>query len=202
VLVTAGPWTPAILDPSGDWRPIRRLWGVLVEVELAAPPGHVIEEAGIDASLNGPVSTAHDHERPADDGSEPPVARAFSLRTVGGASLVGSTFLPHEPDPSAWVEPLLARGARFVPAIAGAPIRGAHACARPRSQDGRPLLGRVPGFDDLFVCAGHGPWGISTGPATARIVADLILGRPTPIPPELDAARYGSPRSAGVASGI
>jgi glycine/D-amino acid oxidase-like deaminating enzyme len=103
---------------------------------------------------------------------------------------------------AAWVEPLLARGARFVPAIAGAPIRGAHACARPRSQDGRPLLGRVPGFDDLCVCAGHGPWGISTGPATARIVADLILGRPTPIPPQVGAARDGSPRSAGVASGI
>jgi glycine/D-amino acid oxidase-like deaminating enzyme len=200
VLVAAGPWTPELLDPTGAWRPIRRLWGVLVDVELASPPGHVIEEAGIESDLNGPdaVSVAHDHSGDAHDASGRPVARTFSLRTAAGVSAVGSTFLPHEPDPAAWVEPLLARGARFVPGITGAPIQGVRSCARPRSLDGRPLVGPVPGLEGVVVCAGHGPWGLSIGPATARMAADLILGRPAAMAPELRADRYGSPRSAPV----
>src|SRR6266496_869929 len=32
VLVAAGPWTAAILDPSGGWRPIVRTWGLTVTV--------------------------------------------------------------------------------------------------------------------------------------------------------------------------
>ena len=52
VLVAAGPWTPALLDPSGRWSPVRARWGVVVEAELAAPPTHVLEEAGIEAVLD------------------------------------------------------------------------------------------------------------------------------------------------------
>ena len=48
-------------------------------------------------------------------------------------------------------------------------------------------------FRSLVVCAGHGPWGISTGPASARLIADLALGRSVTIPAALDAARFGSP---------
>ena len=52
------------------------------------------------------------------------------------------------------------------------------------SADGRPLLGPLPGVEGLFVAAGHGPWGISLGPGSARLVADAVLGRPA-IAPEL-----------------
>jgi glycine/D-amino acid oxidase-like deaminating enzyme len=34
------------------------------------------------------------------------------------------------------------------------------------------------------------PWGMSCGPATARIAVDAMLGRGT-IPPELDVSRFG-----------
>jgi glycine/D-amino acid oxidase-like deaminating enzyme len=65
-------------------------------------------------------------------------------------------------------------------------------CARPQSFDGRPLIGPVPGREGLFVCAGHGPWGISTGPASAALVARLILdGDDGEIPAELRPDRYG-----------
>jgi glycine/D-amino acid oxidase-like deaminating enzyme len=107
---------------------------------------------------------------------------------------VGSTFLPDEPAPDAWIERILVRAMRFVPAIGDAPIRGVRCCARPQSQDGRPLVGAVPGVRGAFVCAGHGPWGISTGPGSARLVADLVLGRDPAIPGELDPARFGAPR--------
>ena len=38
------------------------------------------------------------------------------------------------------------------------------------------MIGAVPDIDGLFVCAGHGPWGISTGPGSSRLVADQMLG--------------------------
>ena len=42
--------------------------------------------------------------------------------------------------------------------------------------------GACPDAPGLFVCAGHGAWGISTGPASARLIADEILGRSPRIP--------------------
>ncbi len=204
VLVAAGPWTPELLDPSGRWRPIRPRWGVVVETELAHPPEHVLEEAGIEAVLDtmpGGVAEVPDagHADAGRAGTAAPPADPdgveFSLVPLPGASAVGSTFLPEEPDPAAWLEPILVRATRFIPAVADAPIRGVRACARPQSVDGRPLVGAVPGRRYLFVCAGHGPWGISTGPASARLVGDLVLGRSPAIPTELDPARFGVPRA-------
>lgn len=195
VLAAAGPWTPALLDPTGRWAPIRHRWGVVVEVELADPPSQVLEQAGIDSAIGGAV--------PDGDGIaySPPVrpdARGahdidFSLVPRSGTSAIGSTFLAVEPDPAAWTEPILARASRFVPAVADAPIREVRACTRPQSVDGLPLVGAVAGRDGLYVCAGHGPWGISTGPASARLIVDLVLGRRPEIPAELDPARFGTP---------
>ncbi len=183
VLVAAGPWTPDVLDATGRWIPIRHRWGVVVDAELSHPPTHVLEEAGIEAVLDTmPAGVA-----------EMTDAVEFSLVPLPGASAVGSTFLPAEPDPAGWMESILVRASRFVPGVADAPIRGVRACARPQSVDGRPLIGAVPGRHNLFVCAGHGPWGISTGPASARLVADLILGRSPAIPAELDPERFCPP---------
>jgi D-amino-acid dehydrogenase len=42
----------------------------------------------------------------------------------------------------------------------------------------------------VFVAAGHGPWGISLGPASARMVADLVLGRGPAIPAAFDPSRF------------
>ena len=67
------------------------------------------------------------------------------------------------------------------------------ACARPLSADGRPLLGPVPGVDGLYLLTGHGPWGITLGPGSARVVAEVVLGGPDRIPAELSAARFGAP---------
>jgi D-amino-acid dehydrogenase len=80
-----------------------------------------------------------------------------------------------------------------VPAIANAPAGPSRRCARPQSADGRPLVGRVPGIDGLWIAAGHGPWGISTGPASGRLIADLVSGRASAPPPALDPARFGLP---------
>ncbi|MEX2183861.1 MAG: FAD-binding oxidoreductase, partial [Chloroflexota bacterium] len=178
VVVAAGPWSPELVDPTGAWRPIRPLWGVVVAVALADPPRHVLEEAvsGIPIDSDG----AHDD------------SHSFSLITAQGSSSLGSTFLETEPDAAAHVPALLERGASFVPAIATAPIGAVRACARPLSRDGRPLVGAIPWLDGLWIVAGHGPWGISTGPASGRLVADLITGRVARPPTELDPARFSA----------
>jgi glycine/D-amino acid oxidase-like deaminating enzyme len=193
VLVAAGPWTPELLDPTGRWAPIRATWGVVVEAELAGQPRHILEEADIDTAIGIPDDVAGPPDEPEADAAPSIDAVEFSLVPRPEAVSVGSTFLAREPDPDAWIEPILLGATRFVPAMADAPIRGVRACARPQSVDGRPLIGRVPGRRNLYVCAGHGPWGISTGPASARLVADLILGREPAIAPELEPGRFGTP---------
>jgi glycine/D-amino acid oxidase-like deaminating enzyme len=174
VAVAAGPWTGPVVDPTSGWRPVAAVWGVVAEVRLEAPPVHVLEQAGVEELT-----------QPGGGG----VASIFSTVTAGGLSAVGSTFLPEEPDADATAPLLLERGARFVPALAGARILRTRACPRPQSFDGRPLLGPLPGVEGLHVAAGHGPWGISLGPGSARLVADAVLGHGDGIPPELAASR-------------
>ena len=193
VVVAAGPWTPDVLTAAGatspsPWPPIRRSWGVVAAIRLERPPRHVLEEIDIDIEP--------------DDGGDGSAARdegfGFSLVTADGTSALGSTFLPEPPEPSSVVDRLRDRGARYVPAIASTSVIATRTCARPVSPDGRPLLGVIPGIRNAFVAAGHGPWGISTGPGSARLVADLVLGSPSAIPQELDPARFSA--SAGPAT--
>ncbi|HYN70043.1 MAG TPA: FAD-dependent oxidoreductase [Candidatus Eisenbacteria bacterium] len=207
VLVAAGPWTPELLDPAGSWRPIAPRWGVVVETLLANPPRHVMEEAEMDEALGTgdvvaragiPVAEASATHIGSPGAATGPIeAPEFSLVTAAGVSAVGSTFLADEPDPEAWTERILQRATRFVPAILDAPIREVRACARPVASDGRPLVGLVPWLENVFVAAGHGPWGISTGPASAKQVAELVLGAGERIQATFAAGRFGPPGNVG-----
>lgn len=181
VVVAAGPWSPSLIDPSGRWRPIRRTWGVVVDARVPDQPRHVLEELEIQIE-------------PGDGSGDQDVA--FSLVPApGGSGSLGSTFLAAEPDPVAVLPQLVARGARFLPALPTASASfGAHrVCTRPLSEDGRPLVGRIPWVEALWIVAGHGPWGISTGPATGQLLADLVAGRIAEPPRALDPARFGAP---------
>ncbi len=189
VLVAAGPWTPYLLDPSGRWQPIVATWGATAQLELAAPPRHVIEELRVE-SVNQPVNGALSGRRPT-TGETPSI---FTLAAAGSVVTIGSTFLPFEPNPREMATVLVERGKRFLPALDRARIVAARVCARPQSVDGRPLVGEIDGVRGLFVTAGHGPWGISTGPATARLVVEAMLGRgDSVIPRGLDAHRFAAP---------
>jgi len=48
-------------------------------------------------------------------------------------------------------------------------------------------------MEGLWIAAGHGPWGVSTGPDSGRLLADLLLGRLAEPPAALDPARFGAP---------
>jgi glycine/D-amino acid oxidase-like deaminating enzyme len=48
------------------------------------------------------------------------------------------------------------------------------ACFRPVTQDGLPLIGKVPRSEGIYVATGHNVWGILNAPATGEAVAELI----------------------------
>ncbi len=60
---------------------------------------------------------------------------------------------------------------------------------RPVSPDGVPYLGPVPGLPNLLVASGHAMMGLSLGPVSGRLVADLLAGD-TPFRP-IDAMSAG-----------
>jgi glycine/D-amino acid oxidase-like deaminating enzyme len=184
VLVAAGPWSPRLVDPDGGWDRIRATYGVTVQLALGdVAPRHIVEEDDLDGINRAEAAT----ERAAGaEAADPP--SLFSMASAGGVSTLGSTFLPAEPDPANIERLLMRRAAAFLPAVTEAEVVGRRMCARPQSIDGRPFIGPVPGVSGLFVCTGHGPWGISTGPASAAIAARAVLDG-TPPPAELAAAR-------------
>jgi D-amino-acid dehydrogenase len=47
---------------------------------------------------------------------------------------------------------------------------------RPVSPDGVPYLGEVPGFTNLTAATGHAMMGLSLGPVTGHLIADLLAG--------------------------
>jgi glycine/D-amino acid oxidase-like deaminating enzyme len=193
VVVAAGPWAPAIVDPTHAWWPIRPSWGVVASLAIAGAPRHGLE--AIDITIEPSDGDLPDGHAAAVDRPAVDAAVEFSLVPAVGTSALGSTFLPDEPDPRAWLDALRRVGSRYVPSVADAALVGLRSCARPVSRDGRPLVGAAPWVADLWIVAGHGPWGISTGPGSARLVADAILGRGAQdaIPAALAVGRFGDP---------
>jgi D-amino-acid dehydrogenase len=49
--------------------------------------------------------------------------------------------------------------------------------------DDLPVIDRAPGFENLVLAAGHGMLGVTTAPATGRLVAEMTCGAPPHIDP-------------------
>lgn len=47
---------------------------------------------------------------------------------------------------------------------------------RPLTPDGLPMLGRAPGYRNLYVATGHAMLGVTLAPVTGTVMADLIAG--------------------------
>ena len=69
------------------------------------------------------------------------------------------------------------------------PLYSHWAGLRPVSADGLPLLGRVPGWDNVHVATGHGRNGILLTPITGALMADHLL-HDAPLPATFDPARF------------
>ena len=77
------------------------------------------------------------------------------------------------PDPSA-IDRLQAICERLSPMFRAERIIARQACFRPVTQDGLPLIGKVPRSEGAYVATGHSVWGILNAPATGEALAELI----------------------------
>jgi glycine/D-amino acid oxidase-like deaminating enzyme len=176
VLVAAGASSTHLLGGLVPADAIKALWGVIVLVDLPRRPRHPIIEGTVTRGL---TTGTIENETP------------FTLLDSPSWLAVGSTLLEgDEPRAEDWMPRLLKGGTRFVPSIEKARVRSTLVCARPKSFDNRPILGRVPGQDHLWLASGHGGRGMSLGAATGRLMAEAIIaGEDSGIAPELSAAR-------------
>ncbi len=78
---------------------------------------------------------------------------------------------------------MVRRALEFVPALAGLSAVRAWAGFRPATPDNLPLIGPLEEQPGLYVAAGHEGLGITTALGTARLLADSILHRKSPIDP-------------------
>jgi D-amino-acid dehydrogenase len=62
--------------------------------------------------------------------------------------------------------------------------------SRPAFPDSRPVIGRAPGIAGLWLAVGHAHWGLTLGPATGRMIAEMMAGEA----PFCDPAPYRAER--------
>lgn len=87
---------------------------------------------------------------------------------------------------------LQAMSERLSPLFRPEKIIARQACFRPVTQDGLPLIGKVPQSEGLYVATGHNVWGILNAPATGEALAQLIAEGTTQIDlSPFDPARLG-----------
>ncbi len=126
--------------------------------------------------------------------AEPGVARHIILNEGryliprrDGHVLVGSTLERVGYDKSTTDEArrsLYQAAVDMVPALAGYPVERHWSGLRPGSPDGVPFIGKVRNINGLYVNSGHFRNGVVLGPASARLLADLLLGRDPIVDPE------------------
>jgi D-amino-acid dehydrogenase len=157
VVLAAGAWTPSLTRGLGLRLPIEPAKGYSVDVE-----------------------------RPADFPELPLyLGDAHVVLTPLGETLrLGSTL-----ELSGWdmrVRPkrvayLREGGRRAIGLPADGPVRQLWRGPRPVTPDGLPVIGRVPGRDRVILATGHCMLGLSLGPVTGRLVAELAAGSATSI---------------------
>ena len=102
-----------------------------------------------------------------------------------GRVLVGSTleYRGFEKTTTEWArDELKAFAYSHFPALRKAEIEHHWAGLRPSSPSGIPYIGPIPDVQGLYINAGHFRNGVVLGPASAKLMADIILDRPPILP--------------------
>jgi D-hydroxyproline dehydrogenase subunit beta len=81
---------------------------------------------------------------------------------------------------------MLARAEEFIPSLGRLSAIRTWTGFRAATPDKLPLIGPMPGHENLFLATGHEGLGITTSLGTARLVVDQLLQRT----PEISAAPY------------
>jgi glycine oxidase len=108
---------------------------------------------------------------------------AYIVPRSSGKILIGATVedvgFDKSVDPSA-IQQLVTTATKYLPELASAPITQSWAGLRPGTPDDLPIIG-LADVPRVLVATGHFRNGILLAPITAKIVADLVLGRPSPL---------------------
>lgn len=163
VVIAMGPWS--IL--AAQWLPLPPVFG-LKGHSLVFETGTKVPAEALFLEYQEVTGSVHSPEVfPRTDGTTYVCAiSSESPLPVDPADVV--------PDPGA-IERLHAMCVRLSATLGEAKVLASQACHRPVTQDGLPLIGRVPVLDGAYVATGHSVWGILNAPATGEAVAELIL---------------------------
>jgi glycine oxidase len=152
VVMAAGAWSGQLLQELGVRAPTPPLRGQIVLLKADRPMLHRVVEHG----------------------------KNYLVPREDGRVLVGATEQDAGFDTRTTFDAtrgLLDEALRLCPILSEAEVEATWAGLRPGSVDTRPYIGPAPGFDNLIVATGHKRAGLQLAPATAELVADLILDR-------------------------
>ncbi len=152
VVIALGPWLPDVLDPLG------------IKLPFAAKRGyHRHFSAQGNAALARPVLDAENGYclAPMEQGIRLTTGVEFAARDAPPTPVQFERLLPAARELFALGEPVEAQ-----------PWLG----ARPCFPDSRPVIGRAPRHDGLWLACGHAHWGLTLGPATGRLLAEMMTG--------------------------
>jgi sarcosine oxidase subunit beta len=182
VVNAAGPWSAAVGEMAGLRIPVTPRKGHLVVTEPVPEDitnCRIVLSAGYMDSLTA--------------GAE--VAVAANLQHTRSASLVlGSSrqFVGFDRtvDPTV-ISLMVARCVRLFPILAGVHAIRSWAGLRPYTPDLLPIIGPVDQIEGFHVATGHEGLGITMGPITGRLIAQLIRGQEPDVPVgELSLSRF------------
>ncbi|MCY4554828.1 MAG: FAD-dependent oxidoreductase [Chloroflexi bacterium] len=160
VVVAAGTWSRAFTPWLGFPVPVRPMKGERLLLNYPGEPLPVL----ISSPKRGHMISRRDG--------------LTSVGSTGGRdydqrSLFAGEEFDRQPTESARLE-LLQRAIDVFPDLERAELVQQLAGSRPLSPDSNPIIGPVPGWDDIYLATGHTTKGIHLGPITGRIIADYI----------------------------
>jgi D-amino-acid dehydrogenase len=162
----------AIVLAAGAWsRGLARRLGA--KVRLDTERGYHLMLPPADPGLRRPVVNGEEHFVLC--------PMATGTRLTGQVEFAG---LEAPPDYRR-IRALLPRARRMLPGLEPEE-KSAWLGFRPSLPDSLPVIGPAPRLPDVYLAFGHGHLGLTQGPVTGRIVADLVAGRD----PGLDLAPY------------
>ncbi len=182
VLVAAGPWSGEVAGLLGVRLPVRPRRGELL---VTTRMRHRIFHKVYDADYVGAVGS--------DDGA---LQTSSVVESTGsGTVLIGSSRQLVGFDARLRVDVLseiAAKAIRLFPFLADASVMRSYGGFRPFMPDHLPVISEDPRMPGLWYATGHEGAGIGLSVATADLILDLMLGRPT----RIDAAPYSAARAS------
>ena len=182
LVVATGAWTPFLLRQLGVEMPIHPMRLQIVQTEPMAPQlGPVlygpaaVKQYLIFRELPSFVPDAFANEAEARHGK---ILLEAACQRADGSYLLGCAmdYPGFDWSPDLAGVALIADGmAKAIPALAAARFARAWAGILPFTTDNLPIVDALPGFENVYVAAGH-VFGNGAGPTTGRLIADMICG--------------------------